>query len=245
MRKAIDMLGYEFQTWKVISQSGKKGSNNNIYWNCQCKICQAEKTFCGSEIRLGRTGRCKHSSLLKINKFQNEDTKNKRPGNVKNEINNEYGKLKVISFAYIKNSCAYWNCKCKCGTELIVRGNSLRTGSIQSCGCQRSRKEEEIKSILEKNNIEYKREFSFSDLKDKAVLRFDFAIFSNNNLIGLIEYQGQQHYEKAHVFNHYGLLQIHDQLKKDYCEKNKIPLLELNKDSDLEKEILFFIYVNQ
>lgn len=233
MRTVINMLDYEFQTWKVISKLTKKSKSNNAFWTCECQVCHKIKDFCGTEIRLNRTGACNHKDLKKnSSKINNK---------IKNEINNRYGKLKVISFAYTKNSFAYWNCKCDCGTEMIVRGNSLRTGAVQSCGCQKSWKEEEIRKILEQNNIIFKREFTFNDLKDKNLLRFDFAIFSSNKLIGLIEYQGSQHYENPSVFNNNGKLQLHDQMKKDYCEKNKIPLLELNKDSDLKKEILFFI----
>ena len=29
-----------------------------------------------------------------------------------------------------------WKCRCRCGTEIIVRGNNLRTGNTKSCGCE-------------------------------------------------------------------------------------------------------------
>jgi hypothetical protein len=66
----------------------------------------------------------------------------------------------------------------------------LRAGSILSCGCLISRKEEEISVILNSNHIDYKRQFTFADLRDKGLLRFDFAIFKDENLLGLVEYQG-------------------------------------------------------
>ena len=62
-RKYIDMIGYEFQTWKVIALSNKKSKNNSLYWTCECQICHNVKDLCGSEIRLGRTGECRHKSL--------------------------------------------------------------------------------------------------------------------------------------------------------------------------------------
>lgn len=31
-----------------------------------------------------------------------------------------------------------WLCRCDCGTEKIVRGDNLRNGSTQSCGCLRN-----------------------------------------------------------------------------------------------------------
>jgi hypothetical protein len=34
------------------------------------------------------------------------------------------------------------------------------------------------------------KEYSFSDLKNKKVLRFDFAIIENNQIVRLIEFDG-------------------------------------------------------
>lgn len=76
-------------------------------------------------------------------------------------------------------------------------------------------------------------------------LRFDFGIIKNNVLVGLIEYQGEQHtLERPKGFytqERIDKLQYHDRLKKEYCKNNKIPLLLLDKNSDLEKEILSWI----
>ena len=36
-----------------------------------------------------------------------------------------------------KRSQALWECKCTCGTTVIVRANSLRNGKTKSCGCLR------------------------------------------------------------------------------------------------------------
>lgn len=235
-RKPIDMLGYEFQTWKVIAKSEKKGKNNNQYWTCECQVCHKIKDLCGSEIRLGRTGECRHS-VVKNNYFYK--TENSASNKIINEIGNRYGRLVVQSFAYIKNSTAYWNCICDCGHTTIARGNALRQDQVRSCGCLNSRKEEEIVALLDKAEIIYKREYIFKDLYDIRPLRFDFAIFNNNNeLLGLIEYQGSQHYEDNPKFTNNGKLQQHDQMKKDYCLKHNISLLELNKDSKLDIDIM-------
>lgn len=233
-RKPINMIGYTFQNWKVISQSSKMSKNHNTYWNCQCQECGREKTLCGSEIRLGRTAPCRHKDkITKSNKVKKLDL-----SRIIDETNNHYGFLTVLSLAKAENGQAYWLCKCECGNNTIVRGNHLRSHAMQSCGCQNSYKELEISNILQKNNISYKREYTFSDLYDKGLLRFDFAIFHNNDLIGLIEYQGSQHYEANSKFNQNGRLQIHDQMKKDYCNSKGINLLELNKNDELESTIL-------
>ena len=187
-RKYIDMIGYEFQTWKVIALSNKKSKSNNLYWTCECQICHNVKDLCGSEIRLGRTGECRHKSL-KISPFY--QTTKSASNKIINEVGHRYGKLVVESFAFTKNSTAYWNCRCDCGHTIIARGNALRQGQVHSCGCLNSWKEEEIVLFLDKEGISYKREFTFEDLRNVRPLRFDFAVFNKTGkLLGLIEYQG-------------------------------------------------------
>lgn len=41
----------------------------------------------------------------------------------------------VLEFAGLKNRAAHWLCRCDCGKELVVSGNSLRMGRSRSCGC--------------------------------------------------------------------------------------------------------------
>lgn len=238
-RKPINMIGYEFQTWKVISISDKKASGNNQYWLCECQVCGKQKCLCGTEIRLGRTGQCRH--VLKKQKSTDTTyykTEQSLSNTIKNEIGKSYGRLQVVSFAYTKNSHAYWNCQCKCGKTCIIKGNALRNGEISSCGCLVSYQEERISQLLDELKIQYKQEFVFEDLRDKSYLRFDFAIFHNDKLVGLIEYQGRQHYDEPNIFNNFGILQKHDEMKRNYCLQKHIPLLELNKDNNLNNDIL-------
>lgn len=56
--------------------------------------------------------------------------------------NQRFGKLTVIK--RVENSisksgyqAARWLCKCDCGNEIVVRGNSIRSGHVTSCGCLR------------------------------------------------------------------------------------------------------------
>lgn len=244
------MLNYEFDSWKVISQ-GDSNSSRNIKWRCQCQNCGQIKDFVGTEIRLGRVGKCKclkpkpKESTYKRKKSykQKPDSSNiKRKSVYKDEKNKVYEKLTVIEFSHTENSFAYWKCRCECGKEVIVRGSHLRGGQVKSCGCMNSYKEYKIRQILEKNSINFQQEYKFEDLKDKRTLRFDFGILNNKDiLLGLIEYQGRQHFTPPEEFNHFGLLQIHDKMKKEYCERHNIPLLILDKDSNLEEDIINWI----
>lgn len=46
------------------------------------------------------------------------------------------GRLLIISRAdNNKSGDAYWNCICKCGKHMVVKGSCLRSGHTKSCGC--------------------------------------------------------------------------------------------------------------
>jgi len=49
-----------------------------------------------------------------------------------------FGRLTVIKQeGFDKYRNALWLCECTCGTEKIIRGDSLRKGNTKSCGCLR------------------------------------------------------------------------------------------------------------
>lgn len=49
----------------------------------------------------------------------------------------KFGRLTVLNRSYTKNKVIYWDCQCDCGTQITVRGDSLRKGNTKSCGCLR------------------------------------------------------------------------------------------------------------
>ena len=66
-----------------------------------------------------------------------------------------------------------------------------------------SRGEIKIEEILEKNDLNFKMEYSFEGLNSPngRPLRFDFAVFDDDgNIDFLIEYQGKQHYQASQKF---------------------------------------------
>lgn len=46
-----------------------------------------------------------------------------------------FGRLTVLYRAPNKNNRVMWVCRCSCGTEINVRGDQLRGGITNSCGC--------------------------------------------------------------------------------------------------------------
>ena len=86
-----------------------------------------------------------------------------RQANIKNEIGNIYGFLKVIRQASNEEkprqdrAGIYWVCEClKCGKQnVIVLGDYLRNGDTTSCGCLNSKNESNIAKMLDELNINY------------------------------------------------------------------------------------------
>ena len=55
-------------------------------------------------------------------------------------IGKVFGRWTVISHSHVtrtksNSTVHHWNCKCDCGTERSVRGDSLTRGHTKSCGC--------------------------------------------------------------------------------------------------------------
>ncbi len=132
----------------------------------------------------------------------------------------------------------------KCGNKFEQTPNNHLSGS--GCPhCKKSNSELYIKNILDDFKINYKPQYIFEDLKYKDHLKFDFGILdSNNNLICLIEYNGEQHYKYNKFFHQYvpfEISQFKDGLKLTYCIDNNIDLLVIRYDEDLEEEINKFL----
>lgn len=223
-----DIIGQKFGYLTVLSQEGKT-KNGQLKWKCKCD-CGTIIVVEGTKLRSGNTKSC--------GCFQKEQTSKARLIDLTGQ---KFGNLEVIKRkGSTKDGHALWLCKCDCGGLKEVSSKSLISGHTKSCGCVKSFGEKEISLILEKHNISYQKEFIFLDLysENNRPLRFDFAIFNEyNKLSFLIEYQGEQHYNKNSRYYSDNLIE-HDKMKINYCKEKGIKLLILNKNSNLEKEIL-------
>jgi hypothetical protein len=72
--------------------------------------------------------------------------------------NKTFGKLLVIERAENKNNQTMWLCECQCidKTLKVVRGNHLKLGRIQSCGCLYK---ERIRSKVPLNIFEFREDY--------------------------------------------------------------------------------------
>lgn len=211
------VIGTRFGSLVVIERAPVR-PGGSAYWKCKCdcgNVCEVK----GSYLRGGQTTSCGCK---------------KYPNRI-NEIGKQYGLLTVLRYAGSREKGgATWECQCRCGRLVTVRGEQLRRGKATSCGCISSYPELVIANLLDDNHIDYKRQYSFEDLRGlkNGLLRFDFAIFKQQHLYCLIEYQGGQHTDTS-VAWHTEQLEIHDNLKKEYCKKHNILLYELTKKDDL------------
>ena len=226
-----DLTGKTFGRLTVLKRDYEK-VGANAYWICQCE-CGKTTTVRGTDLKQGHTQSC--------GCLQDEARHNK----LQDLTGQVFGYLKVISLDEEKTQKykqGYFYCQClNCNSNQLksIKGSSLKRGEVLSCGCLKSKYEKQIESILIDNNIQYKKEYTFEDLKGKKRnLRFDFAIFNNNKLVYLIEYQGKQHFSSIDFWGgeeKFLERKNYDKIKEEYCNNNNIPLIILTKPEEINK----------
>lgn len=96
-----------------------------------------------------------------------------------------------------------------------------------------SKGEQKIANILRRNGVKFKQEYSFPDLVGfkNTPLRFDFAIFRNNRLFCLLDYDGSQHFTYTSYFYKtifdFRKAQEWDRRKNAYCLRKGIMFLRV------------------
>ena len=232
-----DMIGEKFGNLTVIKRAETHitaGGQKKIMWLCKCD-CGNEKAIASQDLKSGHTKSCGCMPTKK------------RGSGLIDLIGKRFGKLVVIERTedYIckhkqRNiiTSPQWLCKCDCGNITIAQGGNLRSGNTTNCGCEKTKSKGEIlvSDFLTKNKINYLREYSFDNLRNKSgnLLRFDFAILNHiNKVVMLVEYQGEQHYIECGTFGSYQR-EYSDKMKKNYCKSNNIPLFEIKYDDDLD-----------
>ena len=124
------LVGLKFSRLLVIARvpNTPRGQSR---WLCKCE-CGKEHIVVGSDLNKGHTKSC---GCLEL------EVTSKR--SVKDMIGMRFGYYVVISRvpkdpSERRQKQAKWLCRCDCGTERTIKGNSLRTGNSKSCGCKTS-----------------------------------------------------------------------------------------------------------
>lgn len=166
-----------------------------------------------------RGHRCKRCSMTEFNKRNRKSI---------DEIRNflEKDGYELISKEYL-NSDAELLVRCPDGHIFDTNWRKLRSGNKCRYCNTISHGEKRIERFLNKNKIEFEKQYIIKDCKFKRYLPFDFYL-SDYNL--LIEYDGIGHYEIKEYFGGYeGFVdtKIRDTIKNIYCKDNNIDLLRI------------------
>lgn len=225
-RKHI-LAGKTFGNLYVIKENGFKW--NGVLWQCKCLLC-------GNVIGVdeGRLLNGKRTSCGCTRDYNLLDISGQTFGNI--TILERNGTA--------KDGSAMWKYRClRCGNTSTARGKDIVYGKVNSCGCITSKGEETITKFLKENGVDFKAQYTFSDLVSSKgrVLRFDFGILDENNLVCLIEYQGPQHYMNDVKM---GSLQRNetDKKKRDYCQMHGIPLYEISYKDDISSSLQTILF---
>ena len=238
-RTTIDLTGQRFGKLVVIrkamqdekpdTQDGRCGN----WWICDCDCGNKNIVKKGAYLRSGRVKSC--GCYNKEMSFEK---------NHKDITGQKFGCLTAIEAApqlrkHRHNRSVIWRCACDCGNTAYVTVSALQGGGTISCGCVVSKNEMKIQHFLEKNNVNFRSQYSFDDLRSKETgwhLKFDFAVFDKNfkQIIFLIEYDGEQHYYGTRFSPHpeenqekFRKIKLYDAQKDKYCQENNIELVRI------------------
>lgn len=245
MPNKLNLIGQKFGRLTVVDIAPNKGKRTQ--WKCICD--------CGNEY-IGLTESLRSGALRSCGCLRVETARTNGMKELKDLSGQKFGKLTVLSYAGSDRNRSSWKCECECGNIVNVNQMELVRGDTLSCGCLRtSFGELQIEKILKEHQITYKKEYSFNDLvsENGVPLRFDFAVFENECLQYLIEYDGEQHYltkidsiwsdtvekrkERDRIKNEYAWQHNIPLYRVPYWEKNNITFENIITDSHLVKNI--------
>lgn len=115
-RPGRNLIGETFDRLTVVSKADyPKGSNPR--WTCKCS-CGKDVVYMTAVLTRGRATSCGCKRALEL-------------------TGTRYGRLILISRVVSRNKKAgtRWKCRCDCGTVKEIDADSVRKGTVVSCGC--------------------------------------------------------------------------------------------------------------
>jgi len=208
----------------------KEYTNNQSKLVFSCKFCGNHYSTTYTIFRVNKKHQCKECGInILRNKFR------KTTEEFKKEVYNIDSNFEVLG--------EYYNSKTKIEfrytpTMKIVKmtPDDFLSGIRGYCISGLSQGELKIKTYLESKKVNFKTQFSFDDLRYKKKLRFDFAVFNENDKLEfLLEFDGEAHFsptrfggiDEVKAISNLEQQQIKDNLKNIYCRDNKILLIRI------------------
>ncbi len=105
--------------------------------------------------------------------------------------------------------------------------------------CNESKGELTITKLLNELKVDYTKQHQFDNCKLLKKLKFDFYLPKKNTCI---EYNGYQHYNSIRYFGGdagYELRKKRDRIKEQFCIENKISLIVIKYDDDINDKLNF------
>ena len=130
-----------------------------------------------------------------------------------------------------------------CGHVNLFIPHDLRNSNDSCALCSSSKGERKIRLLLERSEVTFKEQFTFSDCVSKRALPFDFAVFNKKKELELIiEFDGEQHFRNVNSWGgieSYRSTRKNDMIKNQYCRRNGIRLIRIRYDEfkELNKTI--------
>lgn len=253
-RRKESLIGQRFGSWLVIDKAptrySESGKTRSIMWKCQCD-CGTVKDVGARALKTGMSTSCGCVQKNHVSQALTKDLTGQRFGYL--TVIERSGSWRPKS-GVKRGIRAMWHCRCDCGSECDVIGESLTNGDVTSCGCKKMSKYElyvaqYLESLGYIKNVDYIKEKTFDDFKGVGgqSLRFDFYLKSKSGEIILIECQGEQHFRSTKWFGgdeYLGKLQIHDMLKRDFARTYNYRLIEVPYTKVLYSDIEQFLKEN-
>lgn len=157
-------------------------------------------------------------------------TPKKTTNQFKKEVKHLYGNEYIVLSQYKGNKEKIKMKHNLCGYIWETTPNTFLKGTLCPKCAVISKGELKIRRYLRKHNIDFKEQFIIDKCRYKKPLPFDFAIFKNNKLEFLIEYNGEQHFKPMRFKNAKKKFKEtirNDKIKREYCKNNNIKLIEI------------------
>lgn len=123
MPNLIDLTGYRFGRWRVMSRD-LSSSSKSLRWNCVCS-CGRKASVFGLSLLRGRSVSC---GCFRIEELTHRITKDL--------TGMRFGRLVAMSRVETKpGTHPRWVWRCDCGAQKDIRVERVKDGTTTSCGC--------------------------------------------------------------------------------------------------------------
>jgi hypothetical protein len=236
-----DECGKKIARGKLEKQSSKKFIYEDVrkfFEDHGCTLLSNEYKNCDS--KLDYICNCGEKSQITFYKFKKgqrcKSCGGKKAGEwtqvgIQDEVEKYLGdRGYYMKYKYVNNRIKL-DLICPNGHNPRISWSNFKKGRRCSFCAEKSYGNKQIADFLEESEIAYEREVAFDECAYKKKLPFD--IFIENKI--LIEYDGRQHFEPVDFGNkgqewaidYFAYNLKRDQIKNEFCVKNKIPLIRI------------------